>query len=682
MIDRRAFIQRSSVLSTAVFVHPPFLFQRTHNAVHKQEENAHRRQKDISGDFISFVSPYYALACAKNAPMIAYLGIESGGRSRRLLDKSLLRPGLGGTLVCDEHYSRDIGCIAKTQGNEVDYQSIVFSNGKVRHCKISAKDERCFSVEVKGDNDKLKDDFFQLSTAPEIAPVTIWAVRSLKSSGSHKKPAGFYRPEVIESCWKLPAILHFPDYGLVKVESSEAEIYLREDIVPDYTNAGLALGTFNRGPHSAYRAYTLGHIKLSFDAREPVKNAKIIFTVLEENYPNGESYDFSSSRFDGLKRCWQNAFPVEPRRQTMGDNILLSGVAHLAMVFKADMAVFTPPLPGKESMSDALGRALELTFSHHVDLQSGRVKGYGWETTEVCLIALYDYLLTSGDWSLVVRNLPCIRHAVDAVMASDKDGDGILEAPFHGNYFENERASLNWWDDFAFGHKDAYTNILAYRALCQMSKVFELLGLKEDVNRIEAFLDRFKKVFHTTFFNPATGVYAGWISQDGHVHDYMFTFISAMAINQGLVEEKLARQILGQMLSRMKEECYDFVYGIPGPLLPVADRDKQGWEEMSRWGRYENGGLCGQTAYHFIQALYHCGMREEADYILFTMIATFEREPTHSGLFPGYLRSVDWRTKGGAATGYNYLADNYYFFLAAITGHFGISFPELTKPNT
>ena len=177
-------------------------------------------------------------------------------------------------------------------------------------------------------------------------------------------------------------------------------------------------------------------------------------------------------------------------------------------------------------------------------------------------------------------------------------------------------------------------------------------------------------------------MYAGWISRDGRVHDYQFTFISSMAINEGLVPEKRARQILQKMLKKLKEEGYDYVYGIPGPLVPVAKEDLGTWEEMTRWGRYENGGLCGQAAYHFIQALYNVGMRRDADEILFTMMATYEREYTHSGVFTGYLQSVDWRTKGGAPTGYNYLADNYYFLLAAVTGYYGVKYPELQAPST
>lgn len=105
--------------------------------------------------------------------------------------------------------------------------------------------------------------------------------------------------------------------------------------------------------------------------------------------------------------------------------------------------------------------------------------------------------------------------------------------------------------------------------------------------------------------------------------------------------------------------------------MPVDPTDTISWDVPGKWGVYENGGLCGQAAYHFIQALYDVGMKKEADHILFSMLNTFEHESTHSGVFPGYRKSVDWRTKEGLPCGYNYLADNYYFLLAAITGHYG-----------
>jgi hypothetical protein len=162
----------------------------------------------------------------------------------------------------------------------------------------------------------------------------------------------------------------------------------------------------------------------------------------------------------------------------------------------------------------------------------------------------------------------------------------------------------------------------------------------------------------------------------------MFTFISAMAINEGLVEPKLGRKVLQRLLDKLVENGYgEFKYGVPGPAIPVEVDDRSDWAPMGDWGRYENGGFCGQTAYHFIQALYEVGMREEADRILFNMLETFEHYPTHSGLNPGFCKSWDWRTREGLPCGYNYLADNYVFLLAAVTGYHGIAFPQLRMPE-
>lgn len=636
---------------------------------------------DTKGEYITFTSPYMALALFKKSPMISYLSIESGGRSRRLLDRSLLRPGLGGTVICGKQSSFGLKVSASLDGTKVSYSSIPFENGKLRNYEIEATSDRSFTLQVNAKKEKVQGEFFKIATAPNISPVTIWAERSNEiPSDQYDREVSFYFPKIRKYSWKLPVILHFPDYGLVRVESADSNIYMQEHFIPDYSNMGLALGPFNRGVHSGYCAINMGSIMLSFHSKQAVSNAKISFTVMDENYPKIAGCDFSDSKFDGLKRCWQNSFPVNPNEQCMGDNLLLSGIAHLSTMFKADMNVFTPALPGKESISNALERTMEITFSERID-ETGWINGYGWETTEISLISLYDYVLATNDWKLITRNLENIRKAVKSVMATDTDGDGILESPFDGNRFTSNRESFNWWDDFAFGYKDAYVNVLAYRALMEMRDMFTILKLDDDVKAITVFTDRFRKVFHKTFYNPVTGVYGGWISKDGQMHDYMFTFINGMAINYGLVDKEMAKSVLQKLLIQLEKEGYDFIYGVPGPAMEVAKEDRGTWDEMTRWGRYENGGLCGQTAYHFIQALYNADMREKADEILFKMMATFEREYTHSGLFPGYLRSVDWRTKGGEPCGYNYLADNYYYLLAAVTGYYGVEFPKLRKPD-
>lgn len=644
------------------------------------ENDIDRIRMDTTGGFITYISPFYALSWSKDFPMMSYWNIESGGRNRKYLDKSLLRPGKGGILIAQNESSFLTRNPAVCKGMETHYETVTFANGRVMDCSIIPTNERQFKIKI-GRVNKSDEEFFRLHTAPDIAPVSVWAEKiDSEPSTAYDTPITIYTPQIVKASFRLPAVLHFPDYGLVKIEANRDDVYMQEHFVPDYENTGLSLGPFNRGGHPWRKSVHLGSVILSFHSKSSIDNASLTFTILKENYPQIAGCDFSDSRFDGLKRCWQNSFTINPIHQTMGDNIILEGIGHLSLAFKADMIPFTPELPGTYSMKAALRTSIEIALQERIG-DNNRIKDFGWECTETTLISLYKYLLATNDWKFIRHYLPQINLLVKGILDTDTDNDGIYEAPFHGNQFETNRNSWNWWDDFAFGHKDAYLNILAYKALNGIQKIYTMLNLKNDADSIQVHLDKFRKSFHHIFYNKKTGMYAGWISQDGKIHDYQFSFINSMAINEGLVDKKLAKQILKKLLKNMKDEGYDFIYGIPGPTVPVAKEDKGQWDEMTRWGRYENGGLCGQTAYHFIQALYNTGMKKLADEILFKMMATYEREYTHSGLFPGYLQSVDWRTKGGAPTGYNYLADNYYFLLAAVTGYYGIKYPELRKPS-
>lgn len=675
--EKRTLSVKAGKVEVDVSERPVFIL------VDRPEEDASLVKVDTSGDFITYVSPYYALSWAKDFPMMSYFNVESGGRNRRYQDKSLLRPGKGGSLIGEGESSFGKQAPAVCDGWKTVYEDVPLGGKNWLDCVVEPSGDRRFSLSVRSVSDAIEGEFFRVHTAPDISPVSVWAEKTTREpSSQYDTSVSIYTPKIVKASFRLPAVLHFPDCGLVKVEADDPDIYLQEHFVPDYDNTGLNLGPFNRGGHAWRKSVHTGSVILSFHSEKPLKEAGLTFTVLEENYPQLPGCDFSDARFDGLKRCWQNTFTVNPIHQSMGDNILLEGVGHLALAFKADMIPFTPALSGTYSVCDALRTSIEVALRERIGENNRLGGGYGWESTEVTLISLYDYLLTTNDWAFIRRYQDEISRLVRGVLATDTDGDGIFESPFHGNYMTPNRESLNWWDDFAFGHKDAYVNLHAYRALTGMQKVLNLLGLPDEAKAVGTQLDKFRSAFDSTFYNPETGMYAGWISRDGRVHDYQFTFISSMAINEGLVPEKRARQILQKMLKKLKEEGYDYVYGIPGPLVPVAKEDLGTWEEMTRWGRYENGGLCGQAAYHFIQALYNVGMRRDADEILFTMMATYEREYTHSGVFTGYLQSVDWRTKGGAPTGYNYLADNYYFLLAAVTGYYGVKYPELQAPST
>ena len=653
-------------------------------------------------EFVHYHSPYFAVAFVKHFPMIAYLGIESGGRSRRHLDYNLLKPGLGAVLKSGLESSFKKKCRVNHTSNCLSYTGIKYKNGLDQRWDIAFKNSRQFKINIsnRGGIDSrgsmLKNQFFQMAFAPEISPPTVWAT-PLKEKRFPPKNKSIFFQDKINAYFKMPLLLHFPDFGLLKIESNNPCIYCEEQLLPDKTSSGLSLGCFNPGLHIFKRTFHSGVVLLSFRLTQGAKNAGLTFTIEKEHYPRIKGCDFRGPKWNGLKRCWQNAFTLNPETLSMGDNILFHGIAHLAIHFKSDMSVFTPQLFPGLSLDYFFKRMLNITFKYclgedgqidtvyaHKSLRKKDINAHWVDNNPSNLIALYNYLLSTGDWKLVMDNITNIKKAVSYLLGLDVDNDGIIEVPFDGNDFRDDQIYRNWWDNFAFGHKDAYFNLLTYRALKNMIQIFKLLKMEKEVKKIEAHLERFRENFNKVFFNKSTGVYAGWVSKDGKVHDYMFTFISAMAINEGLVDLKRARAILKKMLDRMEEIGYaGFKYGIPGPLYPVAKEDKGKWEATTKWGVLENGGLCGQTAYHFIQALYNVGLRKQADEILFTMLDTFENEPTHSGVFPGYaghLRGCDWRTKEGVPCGYNYLADNYYFLLSAITGHYKVSFPQLKNP--
>ena len=138
------------------------------------------------------------------------------------------------------------------------------------------------------------------------------------------------------------------------------------------------------------------------------------------------------------------------------------------------------------------------------------------------------------------------------------------------------------------------------------------------------------------FYNPATGVLAGWRSADGKLHDYYFLFVNGVAIVYGLVPPDKANRIMDRLLAKMKEVGYThFEYGLPGNLVPVRREDYAhhilssggGVKEDGSDGFqiYQNGGATASFAYFTLQALYQLGRREEADAILFPLLAGFEK---------------------------------------------------------
>ncbi len=623
--------------------------------------------------FAPFNSKFMSFTIDKESSQIAFFGIESGGRDRDKHESfNLALPSHGGMVGA---FKKNVPlCVSESESE------VAFENGEGARARYTFDGEKTLSLDIEK---PLKSDIFGVSWSIKVAPPTIWSKsvcgKSAPKNLKTKNPLVLYKNR-----YSLPLIIHFPDFGRLEISSSSESVYCIEELVKSSDFTGLGLGYLNHDiGHNDMYALHFGASRLTLKSKNPLERVSLKFKVLDEVYPT-LPFDASGSEWNGLKRCFLNSFALNREFFDMGDNIYLNGMGHLSVHMKSDLL----QIMGEDFEQFKMIRAVferqiinsfkrcqaddgEVNFDYR-DRKKGNVPMCSFiDSTPSAIIALAG--ISHWNMPLAKSLIPYAKKALDFLMSLDSDGDGIIEVPFPGDYIDKEKElgyrQRNWWDNFAFGHKDIYFNYLFHRALRELSELLCKIGRASEATAYLEMMKKFEASFFDTFYNKESGVMAGWISRDGKIHDYMFTFAVSMGIDEGLIPLDKGKEMMKILLDKMDELGYgDLRFGIPGNLISVTVPDTFEWPCMTDWGQYENGGLCGMNGFHFITALYKVGLDSEGDKILGAILNTYEKAFTHSGLMPGYAQSVDWRTKDGVACGYNYLADNYYFLLSAYTG--------------
>ena len=148
------------------------------------------------------------------------------------------------------------------------------------------------------------------------------------------------------------------------------------------------------------------------------------------------------------------------------------------------------------------------------------------DTYPSLLIAAHDCTHGSKDQRWLEKNYAGIKQWADKMLATDRQGNGLIKydsvSGNSGSWNEGQPKNRpsNWWDTIGFGHEDAYANALAYRALCSMESMAGTLRKPDDAAHYRAAAAKLRAAYFDAFYNPATGVLAGWRSADGHLHDY------------------------------------------------------------------------------------------------------------------------------------------------------------------
>ena len=399
--------------------------------------------------------------------------------------------------------------------------------------------------------------------------------------------------------------------------------------------------------------------------------------------------------YDGFRRDWLNIFQVNPRLQMLANNASSDPCAFTLYEY-SDLALHTPPLAEGLTANDLVRMTLDQCLAGM--LGYGQI-GYGCTPSEAdiiswttpwrsldslpsLLIAACNYVMGSRDEAWGRANYDKLAAWGREIFSDDKDGNGLIEYPGTGNYGDRPqsyRRPANWWDTINFGHEDAFSNALAYRAATMFAELARQLKHDADAQFFADKAAKLRAAYAPTFLNPATGVLAGWKSKDGQLHDYAFTFVQGMAVTFGLLDEKTANSVMDRLLAKMKAVGYTrFDLGLPGNLVPVKREDYvyhatapevHGVPKLEDgsdgFQYYENGGATGCWSYYTVKALYLLGRVEDARRIFHPMLKGYAR-----GEFQGFGEngmSRDWRDWKGGCHGYEgLLVDNYHSLLAVL----------------
>ena len=497
---------------------------------------------------------------------------------------------------------------------------------------------------------------------------------------NHATLLGLMKPG--EMRMQLPCLLHLPDMGSARISCDDAGAML------DYDARRWV-------PPSAF-------VQVSFppaSASQPQIEYRLDVVAIHPDLPGIAE----NPLYDGFRRDWLNIFQVNPRLQRLANNAS-SDACSFTLFEYSNIARHTPPLAEGLTCLDLIRMSLDRYLAGELGYgQVGYAEGgaigqpYGplnadlvpwgtpWtslDTLPSLLIAACDYVEGSGDLDWGHANFEKLAQWAREMFAADKNGNGLIEYPHTGNFGDRPTRAKrpgNWWDTINFGHEDAFSNALAYRAGCMAAELASRLERQEDAAFFAAKAEKLRAAYAPTFLNPETGVLAGWKSADGKLHDYWFTYVQGLAVTFGLLDRQTANSVMDRIFAKMEQVGYkDFSIGIPGNLVPAKKGDyvdhegppeEHGVPQLEDGSDgfqfYENGGATGCWAYYIVKALFDLDRVDDARRIFHPMLAAYAR-----GEFQGFGpngMSRDWRDWQGGCHGYEgLLVDNYHALLAVL----------------
>jgi len=591
-----------------------------------------RAEKSV--DFV-YRSDYYSIQLVEKAPFIKFFSVD--GLGKKILSKN--------TIKWKELEEKERYELLKISDSEVKIHPKGSSNNEGWSFKFEKKKIVIISTYLPRNKIKSIDFIFD-------------------KRENHATLLGLM-PERNKT--QLPAVLHFPDMGTFQIVADHPM-----EIAYDA----------NRRNKTNYISISLPNA----DATAKSIRYTLTCTTIYPKFPG-----VKAEKYEGYRRNYLNLFQVNPRLQVIANNSCSDPCA-FTLFLSSMLALKTPPLVGSLSALDLLRMSTERYLNG--------MKGYGlegydseWEKTGIItkidtskhdsyldsypslVISACNYIKGSNDKNWGEKYYPVIKGWMDNQMKRDHDNNGLVEDKRSGNSgaLDQTTRPANWWDTIGFGHEDAFSNAITYGALIQMSQTSKKLNKNEDAQLYAHYAEKLKDAYFKTFYNPVTGVLAGWKSRDGKLHDYWFLYVNSMAVYYNLVPEPQIKGIMIAFWKKMQVEGFtDFSLGVPGNLVSIRREDY--YHHDPRWGggekedgsdafqRYENGGASLNWSYFTLKALKKAGMNQELEQVSDGILRGIR-----NGDFQGLcgLMAKDWKTWSGECWGYEgFLCDGYLALLA------------------
>jgi hypothetical protein len=468
----------------------------------------------------------------------------------------------------------------------------------------------------------------------------------------------------------LPALLHMPDKGSFQIRADKPGTIINYDASrkdgENFISVGFPAATIQQG-----------FVTYSF-------TVKSVFP----SFPGAEN-----TKFDGFRRNYLNLFQVNPKLQVLANNSCSDPCA-FTLFLSSMLALKTPPLVDSITALDLLRMSVERYLKgmkaygmygyngnwedRDIGIDNSKSQPYDYlDTYPSLVISACNYIKGSKDLKWAEKFYPKIKEWMDKQMARDYNKNGLIEYELSGNSgsWNGIVRPANWWDTIGFGYEDAFSNAITYDALNLMTMVAEMVGKSDDAGIYRQLADKLSEAYFKTFYNPATGVLAGWKSKDGKLHDYYFLMVNSMAVYYNLVPHDKVKGVMMALWNKMQEAGFsNFSLGLPGNLVSVRREDYT--HHDPRWGggekedgsdafqRYENGGASLNWSYFTLKAFKKAGLDEPLQKISDGILSGI-----NSGEFQGSCgkegMTKDWKTWTGECWGYEgFLCDGFLVLLA------------------